>query len=55
MSVDRAQVRDGLTTYVKGLGMTSSDVERMHQNLQARLDRQEAGRQTDRQPKHRPD
>jgi len=55
MSVDRAQVRDRLTTYVKGLGMTSSDVERMHQNLQARLDHEEAGRQTDRQPKHGPD
>ena len=48
MSIDGSQVRDGLTTYVKGLGMTSSDVDRMHQNLQARLDHDQA----DRKPKH---
>ena len=37
MSVDERQVRVGFTAYVRGLGMTSSDVERMHRELQVRL------------------
>lgn len=54
MSVDERQVRDGLNAYVKELGMTSSDVERMHQDLQARLvEGQPSRRPTDRPSRQR--
>ena len=63
MSMHGSQVRDALQTQVKGLGMTSSDVDRMHQDLQARLSHPQRHGQPARPlsrlpedgPDHRPD